>query len=124
MTPTSEAILYYADNPVDFVQGIIRAKPDAQQKAMLRSVAENPFTSVRSGHGVGKSAVQAWMILWWLSTRPYPKVPCTAPTQHQLFDILWAEVSKWLRSNPALGSSLVWTSEKVYMKGTLKSGLP
>lgn len=117
MTPTSEAVLYYADNPVDFVQDIIRAKPDAQQKAMLRSVAENPFTSVRSGHGVGKSAVQAWMILWWLSTRPYPKVPCTAPTQHQLFDILWAEVSKWMRSNPALGSSLVWTSEKVYMKG-------
>lgn len=117
MSLTSEAILYYAGEPVDFVQDIIRAKPDDQQKAMLRSVAENPFTSVRSGHGVGKSAVQAWMIIWWLCTRPFPKVPCTAPTQHQLFDILWAEVSKWLRNNPVLGSSLIWTSEKVYMRG-------
>lgn len=27
-----EAILYYADNPVDFVEDIIRAKPDPNQR--------------------------------------------------------------------------------------------
>ena len=31
MNLTSDAILYYADNPVDFVEDIIRAKPDSNQ---------------------------------------------------------------------------------------------
>lgn len=112
-----EAILYYADHPVEFVEDIIGATPDPEQAKILRSVAVNPMTSVRSGHGVGKSTVQAWVIIWFMTTRPFPKVPCTAPTQHQLFDILWAEVSKWLRNNPALQKELVWTKEKVYMRG-------
>ena len=117
MNLTSDAILYYADNPVDFVEDIIRAKPDSNQRAILNSVAQYPMTSVRSGHGIGKSAVESWLAIWFLTTRPYPKIPCTAPTQHQLWDILWAEIAKWLRSNPALSQELIWTKEKVYMKG-------
>ena len=97
-----KAIKYYAHDPVDFVQDIIRAKPDDNQKAILRSLEAEPMTSVRSGHGIGKSAVESWAVIWYLCTRPYPKIPCTAPTQHQLFDILWAEASKWIRNNPAL----------------------
>ena len=113
----AEAILYYADHPVEFVEDIIKATPDEQQAKILQSVAKNQLTSVRSGHGVGKSTVEAWVVIWFMVTRPFPKIPCTAPTQHQLFDILWAEVSKWLRNNKALSEELVWTKEKVYMKG-------
>ena len=113
---TSEAILYYAEHPVEFVEDLLHVTPDPQQAAILRSVAANQMTSVRSGHGIGKSAVEAWAVIWFLSTRPFPKIPCTAPTQHQLFDILWAEVSKWLRNNKALERELQWTKEKVYMK--------
>lgn len=116
MSLTSDAILYYADNPVDFVEDIIRAKPDANQRAILNSVAQYPMTTVRSGHGIGKSAVESWAAIWFLSTRPFPKIPCTAPTQHQLWDILWAEIAKWLRSNPALAQEIIWTKEKVFMK--------
>lgn len=112
-----EAILYYADHPVEFVEDIIGATPDEEQAKILRSVAQNQMTSVRSGHGVGKSTVEAWVVIWFMVTRPFPKIPCTAPTQHQLFDILWAEVSKWLRHNKALADEIVWTKEKVYMKG-------
>lgn len=112
-----EAILFYAENPVEFVEDIIQAKPDDCQADILRSVAKNKMTSVRSGHGVGKSTVEAWAIIWFLATRPYPKIPCTAPTQHQLFDILWAEVSKWLRNNPLLVNEIIWTKEKLYLKG-------
>lgn len=113
---THEAILYYADHPVEFVEDLLHVKPDEKQAAILRSVAKNQMTSVRSGHGIGKSAVEAWAVIWFLSTRPFPKIPCTAPTQHQLFDILWAEVSKWLRNNKALEREIQWTKEKVYMK--------
>lgn len=114
---SQEAILYYATHPVEFVEDIIGVKPDAEQAKILQSVADNPMTSVRSGHGVGKSAVEAWVAIWFLSTRPFPKIPCTAPTQHQLFDILWAEISKWLRNSPGLQNEIIWTKEKVYLKG-------
>lgn len=112
-----DSILYYADHPVEFVEDIIGATPDSDQAAILRSVKENQMTSVRSGHGIGKSAVEAWAIIWFIMTRPFPKIPCTAPTQHQLFDILWAEVSKWTRNNKALQNELIWTKEKLYIKG-------
>lgn len=111
------AIRYYADRPVEFVTDIIGASPEPEQADILRSVAVNQMTSVRSGHGVGKSAVESWLIIWFLCTRPFPKIPCTAPTKHQLYDILWAEVSKWIRNNPALEREITWTQEKVYLKG-------
>lgn len=114
---SEDAILYYANHPVEFVEDILYATPDQEQAKILRSVAANKMTTVRSGHGVGKSAVEAWAVIWFICTHPFPKIPCTAPTQHQLFDILWAEVSKWLRNNKALANELVWTKEKLYMRG-------
>ena len=53
--------------------------------------------TVRSGHGIGKSSCAAWAVMWYLETHDYAKVPCTAPTAHQLRDILWGELSKWRR---------------------------
>ena len=114
---SSEAIRYYAVHPVEFVQDIIRATPDDKQAEILNSLVVNPMTSVRSGHGIGKSTVEAWAVIWFIVTHPYPKIPCTAPTQHQLYDILWAEISKWKRNNKVLDNELIWTKEKLYMKG-------
>ena len=113
----NDAILFYADNPIYFVEDIIQAKPDEKQRDILRSLRDYPMTSVRSGHGIGKSAVEAWSVIWYMCTRPFPKIPCTAPTEHQLMDVLWAEISKWMRNNPALRDELVWTKEKLYMQG-------
>jgi len=117
MNELERAILFYSSHPVEFVKDVIRATPDPEQAQILRSLVDNSMTTVRSGHGVGKSTVEAWAIIWFMMTRPFPKVPCTAPTQHQLFDILWAEVSKWIRHNPSLSDELIWTKEKVYMRG-------
>ena len=111
---STEAILYYKDRPVEFVKDIIRVTPDNIQGEILESVSENQLTSVRSGHGIGKSALQSWLIYWFMCTRPFPKIPCTAPTKHQLHDILWAEVAKW--RTPAIQSEIEWTQEKLYMK--------
>jgi hypothetical protein len=112
-----EAILYYAARPVEFVEDIILAKPSKEQSDILRSIANNSMVSVRSGHGTGKSAVEAWAVIWFMATRSFPKIPCTAPTQHQLFDILWAEINKWIRNSPGLKKDFTWTKEKIYMKG-------
>lgn len=114
---SDDAILFYADEPIYFVEDIIRVTPDQKQRDILRSLRDYPMTSVRSGHGVGKSAVESWAVIWFLCTRPFPKIPCTAPTQHQLYDILWAEISKWLRNNPELKNDIIWTQQRVYMNG-------
>lgn len=71
--------------------------------------------SIMSGQGAGKDALASWLILHFLVCFPYPKVPCTASTGHQLKDVLWAEINKWLR-NSAVKDLLVWQTEKIYWK--------
>lgn len=62
----------------------------------------------------------AWAVLWFLSCYYPCKVPCTAPTGHQLEDVLWAEIAKWLSVMrdrlPDLASQLEWSSERVFLK--------
>ena len=108
---TTEAILYYKNRPVEFVTDIIKAIPDENQADILNRVANNRMTSIRSGHGIGKSTALSWLIIWFMCTRPFPKIPCTAPTKHQLYDILWAEIAKWL--TPELRTEIEWTQEKL-----------
>ena len=74
--------------------------PEKWQKNVLQSIIDNERVSVRSGHGVGKTAMLSWLILQWLITRYPSKVACTAPTAHQLEDVLWGEVAKWYRRMP------------------------
>lgn len=114
----SEAINFYIDHPVEFATDILNVQPTLEQQAVMNDVAKFPMVSVKSGHGVGKSALESWIIWWYISTRPYPKILCTAPTKHQLHDILWAEVSKWKRNSKGLDKDFEWTSEKIYLKGS------
>ncbi len=50
-----------------------------------------------SGHGVGKSALVAWVILWILATRPHSRGVVTANTAAQLETKSWAELTRWHR---------------------------
>ena len=51
--------------------------------------------STASGHGIGKSALTAWLIRWIMDTRPYSKGICTANTSEQLRTKTWSELAKW-----------------------------
>lgn len=50
------------------------------------------------------SSSASWAISWFLETHDFAKVPCTAPSSHQLRDILWGELSKWRRKADALSA--------------------
>jgi hypothetical protein len=52
--------------------------------------------AVSSGHGIGKSAMAAWLTLWIMSTRPHSKGVVTANTGEQLASKTWAGVAAWL----------------------------
>jgi hypothetical protein len=48
-----------------------------------------------SGHGIGKSATVAWLILWAFCTYPDCRGTITANTEVQLKTKTWAELGKW-----------------------------
>lgn len=107
----------YRQNPILFVREMFAAEPEEEQIKILESVRDFRMTTVKSGHGTGKTTSLAWTVLWFMFTRPYPKIPCTAPTMHQLRDILWAEISKWRSKSPVLMQLFEWTSERIVLMG-------
>lgn len=62
----------------------------------------------------------AWCIIWFCVCYFPCKVPATAPTGHQLDDVLWAELAKWHRMLterlPALGSEFEWAAGSFKLK--------
>jgi hypothetical protein len=51
--------------------------------------------AIASGHGIGKSATVAWIILWAFTTFPDTRGVITANTETQLKTKTWAELGKW-----------------------------
>jgi len=107
-------------DPVGFVVNVIGANPQGWQRAFLEDIAK-PGTiirnAVKSCHGPGKTALLAWLILWWICTRPYPRIPCTAPTEHQLNDKLWPELHKWMRrSRGELWRWFEWEKTRFFLR--------
>ena len=61
------------------------------------SAEEAVQIAVASGHGIGKSALVSWLILWAVSTFEDTKGVVTANTENQLKTKTWAELAKWYR---------------------------
>lgn len=53
--------------------------------------------AIASGHGIGKSAITAWLVDWIMSTRPFAQGTVTANTAEQLSTKTWAQVAKWTK---------------------------
>ena len=51
--------------------------------------------AVTSGHGIGKSALVSWLILWAMTTCEDTRGVVTANTETQLKTKTWAELAKW-----------------------------
>lgn len=56
--------------------------------------------AVASGHGIGKSALVSWLILWGLATCVDTRGVVTANTAAQLQTKTWAELGKWHQLAP------------------------
>lgn len=66
---------------------IVSGRDDALATAIQIAVA--------SGHGVGKTTLVSFIILWWMSTRPDCQIVVTANTANQLSTTTWRELAKW-----------------------------
>jgi phage terminase large subunit len=88
--------------PYRFVREVLGVQPDRwQRRALLLYGMRERHISVRSCHGVGKTAWLAWIIIHH-SIFYYPqKTIATAPSKDQLEDALVAEVMTWFYKLPA-----------------------
>ena len=113
----------YRNDPVAFVRNVLNAEPLPWQERFLNKVAKGTRRiSVRAGHGVGKSTVCAWALVWHMLTRYPQKSVCTAPTAGQLFDALFSEVKRWVNAlPPVLKDSVEVFSDRIVLKAAPES---
>jgi len=93
-----KAFQYWKQNPVEAVKDWFKVTPEPYQADILNDLLGPVGISRvagKSGHGVGKTTTEAWCAWVYLMTRPHSRVVATAPTAHQLIDVLWPEIAKW-----------------------------
>jgi phage terminase large subunit len=111
----------YKNNRRGFVREILKvAKVEKWQDDVMAALdAGETRITIRSGHGVGKTALLSWLEIHFLHTRYPCKVAVTAPSASQLFDALASEVKMWLKkleaNVPALAKVFDTTSDRVFM---------
>lgn len=114
---SKEALQFYEDHPIEFCRDLIDVELDTWQKQAFDALVKDHFVAIRAGSGVGKTVWLSLATMWFLGTRPFSKVPTTAPSQHQLNDLLWGEHHKWISRSEYLQRLLAWTQTKVAVKG-------
>ena len=87
----TSAIEYLLD-PGLWVREVLGHTPWEKQVEILESVRDNKVTAVKSCHAAGKSFIAADACLWFLYNHPQSIVITTAPTDRQVYGILWKEI--------------------------------
>jgi hypothetical protein len=97
MKELTDVVSAWRGDPLLFVRDMFGGKPTEQQASLLVEAGRpGAHVAVKSGHGTGKSTALTWLLLWGLVCFGDDcKAPCTAPTAHQLADVLWVEARKW-----------------------------
>ncbi len=119
---TDEQWAAWQKDPVEFVKDHLKASLWTKQEEILEAVRDNTRVAVRSCNGSGKTFIAAHAVLWWLRCFPDSIVITTAPTEHQVRDVLWREIRRAYHDNEELiGGKLLRTSleldDKHYAQG-------
>lgn len=102
------------DGPDKWQTGVLNDIRDYVVKVGRKTPDLGPLRyAVASGHGVGKTALVAWIIKWMMATRPHPQVVVTANTMEQLNSKTWRELSKWNKMGLD-GRWFTWTATRFY----------
>lgn len=100
------------------MEKIFKAEPESWQIESLKLLATSPRIAIRSAQGVGKTTLMAWAILWFMTTHIESRVVATAPTAHQLYDVLFSELNKWIMRSEFLQELYDVQKTSVRFKGS------
>ena len=130
-----EATAEFYNDPLGFVMfafpwgvpGTILADhdgPDEWQIWVLEAIRDGSLSpgeaimiAVASGHGIGKTALVAWIVIWFMTTRPQPQVVVTANTENQLTNKTWRELARWWKIS-INGHLYEHTATRFFLKGS------
>jgi hypothetical protein len=113
----------YFNDPVLWAEEVLGAELYSKQKEMLRSLANNKRTAVKSAHSTGKSYTMGIAACWWVSTRGSNSlVVSTAPTYNQVHNILWEEVRKHFVEHGLVGKITQDDQWKIPVEGVDDKG--
>jgi phage terminase large subunit len=117
----AELLAAWYDSPVAFVLAQFRPKPtkaspdgiDRWQRKVLEAIPSALRVAMKACKGPGKSCVLAWVIWWFLCTRPHANVVVTSITRENLRDGLWKELAKWYARSPYLQRVFAFNSDRI-----------
>lgn len=109
----------YQNNYELWMKEICGAEITTDQRKLAKGLIEEHFVSGKSGTTTGKTTCSATTALWFLTTHPESKIPCTAPTGHQLEDLLFAEMESWIRriKYEPMRNAIEVIKGKIYIRG-------
>lgn len=95
---------------------IASVEPAGRGQATCIAVEHPSHLFVTRDHIVThNTALVAWLILWFIATRPHPQIVVTANTKNQLEGKTWRELAKWHKL-AICESWFQWTATKFYHK--------
>lgn len=82
--------------PLEFARQVCGADPAPYQADVLNALTTHRRVAVRGPHGLGKTAMASWVVLWGLCTfGDDAKIITTASVWRQISRFLWPEIRKW-----------------------------
>ena len=82
-------------NPLKFIDEVLGVKHlTDEQKEIVLSAWFNKYTGVKAAHSVGKTFIEACIVLTYMNLYSNAIVITTAPTARQVKDLLWAEINR------------------------------
>jgi hypothetical protein len=106
----------WREHPAQMVRELFGVEPDPWQVEALERFPHSQRLCMKASKGVGKTAVEAWLIWNFLLTRPHPKIAATAITGPNLADNLWTELALWRSKSELLRSQFEWTKTRIFAK--------
>jgi hypothetical protein len=116
-----DALARWGADPVAFSRDVLGFVPWERDPAathgrdgqgdVLRALTRDLWLAVRSGHKCGKSSLAACAALWFVVTKPRARVVMTAPSAHQIQNIVWKEVrDRYREARIPIGGELFSTA--------------
>lgn len=83
------------EDPYTFIHGVLGVEYlTPEQKQIVGSLWANRYTGVKAAHSVGKTFIEACIVLAYVHIYIDSIVITTAPTARQVKDLLWAEINR------------------------------
>lgn len=107
LDPPQDGVIQYYNDPEGFILNCFHwerlpdQEPTVYQLEVATRLVVEKRMSVRGPHGLGKTTLSAWIVLWFALTRDAKgedwKALTTASVWRQLEKFLWPEIHKWAR---------------------------